>query len=360
MALKDFAAQPRVARALSQALARGRLAHAYLLCGPVGSGKLGLALELAKAALCDATGDSCGACPSCLAVDAGRHPDVEIFRPEDGRVNYPVKQVREQIRGHAYLKPASGSKRFLIIDRAEALVKGSGQNEGADTLLKLLEEPPPDTVLVLLAANADRLPETVRSRCQQVRFDQPQAGALAATLAAEEKLPADEAVFIARLAGLDLAVARGFLHAKKKDKPDTGAIREALLTVATSVERQPYASLFSLAAALDASARGWPALTGALGVLALLYRDAALTASGKAGADVLCFEGGPEAEASRAAAAAHEADALSRASLRILGAQEDSRRYPARLLLMEVLLLDLAELLSTAGAARAAGQGVPS
>ncbi len=381
MALKDHQRQPRVAASLLWALARGRLSHAYLFSGPEGSGKSRIALELAKAALCEGRSrvtaaaaaadgplpgaDSCGSCSSCLNVDGGRHPDVEFFRPEEGKVNYPVKQVREEIRHHAYLKPARGAKRFLIIERAEALVRASGQNEGADTLLKLLEEPPPDTVLILLAAHPERLPDTVRSRCQQVRFDRPQADALGEALAPEDGLRPDEALFVAHLAGLDLATARGFLRAKKKDTPDVAATREVLLEIVASLERRPYPDLLALATALDAAARGWAALSGALGVLAVLYRDAAvLAAAGVAvppGTDrpversrgslgrVLAFAGGPEAEAVRAAASTHGPVVLAQAAGRALRAQEDSRRYPARLLLIEVLLLDLRELFETAG-----------
>jgi len=353
MGLASCRRQPRVAAALLSVLSRGRLGQVYLFSGPEGAGKGRLALELAKAILCEGrtpgSVDSCGSCRSCLDVAAGRHPDVKVFRPEAGKLNYPVRQVREEIREHAYLKPARGPKRVLIVGRAEALVKGTGQNEGADTLLKLLEEPPRDTVLILLAAHPERLPETVRSRCQQVRFDQPPAGAVASELAAGQGLPEDEALFAAHLAGLDLETALGFLQGRKKDRPDLAAIRRVLLDVVNSLERRSYPEILALAAALDEAARGWPALTGALGVLAALYRDAAVMAcAARGGAEpgqLLTFGSGPEAEAAGTAAGFHPPDVLVRAAERTLSAQEDSRRYPARLLLIEVLLLDLKELL---------------
>jgi len=370
VALLDCAGQPRAAGALLAALSRGRLAQAYLFSGPEGSGKRRVAMELAKATLCQAGSvspapgrDACGSCSSCLAVEGERHPDVEFFRPEKGKTSYPVRQVREEIRERAYLKPSAGTRRFLVIERAEALVRGSGgQNEGADTLLKLLEEPPRDTILILLASHPERLPDTVRSRCQLLRFDHPDPAELAATLATEVKLDPSEALFLVRLAGGDLAVARGFVAGKKKDKPDTVAIRETLLTAVRSAARLSYPDLFALAAALDAAARGWPAFTGALGVLATLYRDAAIrVANGEADSkpetSILAFPAGPEAEATRAAAAGASAPALTMAARRILGAQEDSRRYPARLLLLEVLFLDLGALLEPRDQ-RTSGSGV--
>ncbi len=354
MGLTHLARQHRAAASLSSALSRSRLAAAYLFSGPEGSGKREVALELARAALCEnpSGGGACGQCWACLAITDGRHPDVSSFRPEDGKASYPVRQVREEIRRNAYLKPARGRRRFLIIEKAEALVRGSGgQNEGADTLLKLLEEPPVETVLVLLAAHPERLPETVLSRCQQVRFDPPEAGELAAALAGEENLDPAMALFVVSLAGGDLEAARGLVRGKKKDKPDLESVRRVLLTILRSVGGLSYPDLSALASALDAAAKTWPVLTGALGVLAALYRDAALLAAGKPGdgavgdgAAVLAFPGGPEAEAVLEAAGALRPAALRRAALRALQAQEDSRRSPARLLFLEVLLLDLAEI----------------
>ncbi len=363
MGLAACTEQPRVAAALIAALSRGRLGQAYLFAGPEGSGKRRMALELAKAALCpEAVGaDACDKCASCLAIEGGRHPDVSVFQPEAGKASYPVRQVREEIRKHACLKPDRGARRFLIIDRAEALVRGSGgQNEGADTLLKLLEEPPEKTTIVLLAAHPERLPETIRSRCQRLRFDPPDPTRLAATLVREDGVEPGQAFFVAHLAGGDLALARSFVGAggkggaeSGKDRPDVGALRETLLAWARSLGKLPFSGLFTLAAELDAAARGWPALTGALGVLASLYRDAALRsaaasgdATGNSHEAALTFPDGEEAEVARELAAVYRPERLAAMARRALGAQADSRRSPARLLLLEVLLIDLRELYS--------------
>lgn len=346
MGLRGFEGQQELGSSLLFALSRGRLAHAYIFSGPQGAGKSPLALALAKAVLCrdSADGESCGRCQACLLVSQESHPDVEVFRPEDGKAAYPIKQVREEIRRRAYLKPALGPKRFLIIEQADALVRTSGsRNEVVDTLLKLLEEPAPDTVLILLTSRPERLPDTVLSRCQHARLKPPGAGHVARSLA-ESGTDPSEALFLAQLAGSDLTVARELLHGRKKDRPDTKAIRELLLNLARSLGELSYPDLLGAAAALEGYSRGWPALSGALGVLALLYRDAALIGAESTGVS-LSFTGGPEEVVTRELAARCDPALLRAMSLRALKAQEDSRRFPARLLLLEVLFLDLRAML---------------
>lgn len=340
-------AQPGAAAFLRAALRRGRLANAYLISGPGGTAKTELALALAQSALCSRqeAGYPCGTCECCRAVAAGRHPDVVIVRPEKGRTSYPVRQVREEIRRKVYLKPATGPRRFLIIEQADGLVRVGGQNEGADALLKVLEEPPAETVLVLLTTQPERLPATVRSRCQMVRLDPSDPGALAGLLASEHRLASDEALFVAHLAGCEPGVARGFLaRGTKKERPDLPRLRGAIHDVLRTVGSAGIPALFDLADTLDQAAPGWPALTGALGVLALLLRDACLRCVGVEG-EALVFPGGLEGEVTaEAARTVSDPVRLGAMTLRALRAQEDSRRYPARLLLLEVLLLDLQEL----------------
>jgi len=243
---------------------------------------------------------------------------------------------------------------MLIIERAEALVRGGGgQNESADTLLKLLEEPPRDTTILLLAVRPERLPDTVRSRCQYIRLEPPGPLALAEALAASDGLDLDQAVYVARLSGGDLALAREFTRGRGKDSPNLGLVRDTLLDIVRSVGTMSVPDVLAVAAKLDAAARGWPALVGALGVLAQLYRDSAVkaaaylhggTGDAASAETVLAFGTGPEASATSDAARDYAPDTLLEMASRVLSAQEDCGRYPARLLLLEVLLLDLAGL----------------
>jgi len=348
MALRDIESRSPAARGLRSALSRGRLAHAYIFGGPEGSVKVEAARELARAVLCESpeNGDACGACQACRLVCADSHPDLEIVRPEKGKVSYPVRQIREEIRARAYLRPARGPKRFLIIERAEGLVRATGtRNEGADTLLKVLEEPPAGTCLILLTARPERLPETVRSRCQLLRFEPPPPAELVSELTAAENMEEEVARFVVRLAGQDPSLARELAAAhREKGGLDLASLRRTILEVAGGLEGMPYPDVFAAAAALESGARDQPVFSGALEVLSLIYRDAGLRAL-SVGGDLLAFPAGAEAVVSEELAGRFDAAVLSRLAWRVLEAQERSRRYPARLLLLEVLLIDLKALM---------------
>lgn len=154
--------QPRATTILQQALSNRRLHHAYLFEGPEGVGKRTTALRLAQIINCDSGG--CGECESCHKIASGNHPDVFLF---DMTPKGLSERVREFI-GTLGFAPHEGRARVVIFDGAEDLA--AGRAEAANILLKTLEEPPQRTHLILITAEAKRLPVTVRSRCQTVRF----------------------------------------------------------------------------------------------------------------------------------------------------------------------------------------------
>jgi DNA polymerase-3 subunit delta' len=167
----DLIGQPKVASYLSSAVRSCAVTHAYLFVGPQGSGKKTAARALSCAIVCDDGG--CGTCPACQRIRKGFHPDVRTYRPE-GAATYMVDQVRDLIHD-INLAPVEASRKVYIVDAAESLGAQS-----ANALLKTLEEPPADAVIILLATDFDAVIPTIVSRCQIVRFTSiPPATAIA-------------------------------------------------------------------------------------------------------------------------------------------------------------------------------------
>ncbi|MHB1033337.1 MAG: DNA polymerase III subunit [Pirellulales bacterium] len=158
-------------------LARGRLASSFLFVGPPAIGKRAFALKLAQSLLCqarpEASLDPCGECPSCAQVSAGTHPDLEtVCKPPDKSfiplalfIGDDEHRMREGLCHHIAMRPFMGGRKIAIIDDADDL-----NPEGANCLLKTLEEPPPRSVLILIGTSPAKQLPTIRSRCQMIRF----------------------------------------------------------------------------------------------------------------------------------------------------------------------------------------------
>jgi DNA polymerase-3 subunit delta' len=149
-----------------------RLAHAWLLEGPAGLGKQGFARRLAAALVCTAPGpdgEACGRCRACQQCAADTHPDVLTLTPEEPGKPIRIDAVRE-LSARSVLTAEASGYRVCLICPADAMTPGA-----ANALLKTLEEPVPRTVLLLISAQPNRLPATIRSRCQQLRFTPPAA-----------------------------------------------------------------------------------------------------------------------------------------------------------------------------------------
>ncbi len=184
-----------------QALERGRLPHAYLFVGPDGIGKELVARELAKAVQCASGGaEACDHCPACQKVEHGNHPDVAFVRRREGgakgehRAQVLIEQVREEIQDPIAYKPFEGRyKVFVVVDAAQMT------EEAQNCLLKTLEEPPPHSLLILLASRLEPFVDTVVSRCQIVRFRPLTFGQVERILVEGYALEADRARVLARL-----------------------------------------------------------------------------------------------------------------------------------------------------------------
>ncbi|MEJ5376137.1 MAG: DNA polymerase III subunit delta' [bacterium] len=163
MSFSDIVGHQRIIAVLKKALGASRLAHAYLFVGPQGVGKSTTAREFAKAIQCvSRSQEACEHCIACRKVRDGTHPDV-IWLERQGK-QILVEQVRELQRRLMY-RPLEGVHRVAILQDAQDLTLQAG-----NALLKLLEEPPADTVMVLLAVSEQSLLPTVVSRCQKLRF----------------------------------------------------------------------------------------------------------------------------------------------------------------------------------------------
>jgi DNA polymerase III subunit gamma/tau len=158
----EVVGQDHVVRALTGSIREDRLAHAFLFCGPRGTGKTSTARILAKMINCEhgPTAEPCGVCEQCVRIRDGQHLDVvEIDAASHGGVD-DARELRER----APTAPAMGREKIYILDEAQRLSR-----EAFDALLKLFEEPPPAVRFVLATTEPHKMPPTIVGRCQ--RFD---------------------------------------------------------------------------------------------------------------------------------------------------------------------------------------------
>jgi len=252
--------QRRVKHLLLRAMHAGRIPHAYLFTGSEGVGKDAMALELARVLHCERGGEeACGECASCTRIAVLQHPDVHLIVPlpvgkgeqsDDApaarltpdelrtvqeelrqkaanpyrRVSIPratiikINSIRE-IRRETSLSTFDGRKRVFIISQADRM-----GDEAANTLLKTLEEPPTDCLIILTTHRQDALLPTIRSRCQMIRFDPLSAEDLRTGLTEREAVAPETASLVARLANGSYTKALELL--------DAGALEERKEVVA--------------------------------------------------------------------------------------------------------------------------------
>jgi DNA polymerase-3 subunit delta' len=246
-------------RILSGALKNNLLASAYLFYGDQGTGKWAMALELAKAIICEkGRGDACDTCASCLKVEKMSHPDVKMIFPvpsaESGEksqketervrklksqnpytivkfeknVNIPVEQIRAMQREIA-LKPFQAKRKVIVIDQAEKMHVSS-----ANSLLKTLEEPPADANLILTSNDLNKLLPTAVSRCQQIRFAKIPPRIIADELMGAHQLDKERASYYANVCNGSYGRALEFLQGEKENlREDALSLLDAAATGAT-------------------------------------------------------------------------------------------------------------------------------
>ena len=238
MQLNEVIGQSAVKLQLKKMLAEGRIPHALLFAGPEGCGKLPMALALAQRLLCKnitPDGEACGECPACHMVEKCAHPDLHFILPtikpkgQSGVVlsDQFLPEWRKQIQQTPYFNrqtwlrcmgvenqqslinvaeanniisklasvSSQGGYRVVIVWLAEQMNK-----DCANKLLKILEEPPSQTVFVLTANNPERMLPTILSRTQRIDFQPLQTAELAEALQRLNGLQADDALVVARAA----------------------------------------------------------------------------------------------------------------------------------------------------------------
>jgi len=212
---------------LRNTLVRKRTAHAYLFSGISGIGKKTLALEFVKAVNCVQSGalhDACGTCESCRKIQRSSHPDVFFVEAEGQFIR--IASIR-QMQEHAKCRPLEAGKRAFIVDEADRM-----NEEAANALLKMLEEPSASNLLILVSVKPYAMPQTIISRCQHLRFNPLSADIVKRFLVTETGMDDKQAMRLAALSGGSIANALEF------NKEDIVTYRTELLHLLSSVTRQ--------------------------------------------------------------------------------------------------------------------------
>jgi len=230
-----------IKRSFQNAVEQGRINHAYLFSGPSGVGKFTTARAFAAAMLCPEGG--CGECNVCRRVVEEKHPDVMVIRPA-GK-NIPVETIRA-MRLDAFRKPTESDRKVYIIKNADRM-----WDEGASTLLKVLEEPPGNTVFILITANHEGMLPTVRSRCQQINFSLAPAGELHDYLVERKGVSGEKAELVVRLTGGVLGRALDWC-----DDPSRLSRRDSVLKVARALKQADMNHALEMAQELYREVRG--------------------------------------------------------------------------------------------------------
>jgi DNA polymerase-3 subunit delta' len=313
--LHDVVGHDDVLAALARARAAGRLPNSILLHGPAGVGKQRVALWLGQLLLCSAPAGTgpCGTCHACRLAVRIEHPDLHWYFPlqrpkgaagdragdalEDARAAELAARRAEPLRAAVtdgmagiYLahvqvllrtaasRPAMGARKVFIVGDAEALVPQEASPEAANALLKLLEEPAPDTTLVLTASDPGILLPTIRSRLLHVRLRPLPVETVATFLAQRAGAAPADAARAARLAGG--AIGRGIAFLPRNGEP--GPLEEVRRAARTLLEAalQPAATprLTAALATSTTGARG--TFSDTLGALTDWLRDLGAAAAG--------------------------------------------------------------------------------
>lgn len=239
MVWMDLLGHDAVVERFRRMVRAGRLSSTFLLVGPAGIGKSLFAHRLAQSLFCQNHAESellaCGTCPACQQVAAETHPDLIVIRRPPDRAVIPVElligereqRMREGMICQIATRPLLAKRKVAIIDDADDL-----NDEGANALLKTLEEPPPGSVILLISSSEQRQLPTIRSRSQVIRF-QPLGETDLQTLLSRRGVSVDAA----RVSELTRLAFGSFGAALELADPDVEGFRQQLWSELTRLDR---------------------------------------------------------------------------------------------------------------------------
>ena len=247
MRFEELIGHGRAVSVLRNALRRDRIAHSYLFAGPEGVGKSTAARIFAQALNCKRSADEspCGECEQCQRVELGSHPDVRFLAPQPGKSVIAIEDIRQQFVYDVNLKPALGRYKVYLLDPAEQTA-----HLAIHTTLKVLEEPPPYVVAILVTSAPASLPATIPSRCQPVIFQLVASSQITSHL---EKLGVepDTAASLANLSGGRIAWA---IRASRR--PEVLAARKSLLDLCSEIGTRSVSECLRIAEEIKLEAAG--------------------------------------------------------------------------------------------------------
>jgi DNA polymerase-3 subunit delta' len=301
MPFAEIIGQERAVSVLRRSIGMERVAHAYLFTGIEGCGKQKTALAFVQAVFCGRD-EACGVCPSCRKLAAGQHPDLHILEADGAFIK--IDQIRELQKELSY-RPFEAPKKACIINGAEKLNLSSG-----NALLKTLEEPPGNALMILLTPQPSAVLQTIRSRCQLLAFQPLSAESI------EERLLRDR--FAPEAARVAATLSAGSLSRAMEIAAD-GALegRGSFLSRVVALNPGEIAPLFAAAEECAADKEGLP---GLLELLLSFLRD------------VLLYRSTPQA--------------LANADLEQLIAKEAAQCSPQRVMALIEEVMNLRRLLS--------------
>ncbi|MRR17040.1 MAG: DNA polymerase III subunit delta' [Deltaproteobacteria bacterium] len=260
MSFADIYGHSKQVGMLKKALAGGRVGQSYIFSGLAAIGKKTLAIAFAQALNCENAAlknDSCDACPSCLKMIHGNHPDILLVTTEAQFIR--IDAIRD-IQRQMTFKPLEGRKRLCIIDDADKM-----NEQAANALLKTLEEPSADDVIILVTSRPYWLPQTILSRCRHLRMNPLPSDTVARFLVEQNHLDPSKALLLASLSGGSIGQAQAL------NSEDMIAFRAELGRLLTVTSRNDPLGLLILSSFLGQDKKE---IKQGLAVLNTYFRDA--------------------------------------------------------------------------------------